>query len=236
MKFTKKGWIFAQTPIWTICDPNLSDGALRLFSYLAWRQGNDNSCWPSVPTMAHDLSVSEDTIRRRLRELEVNDYLITKHRIGRSSDYTLIADPNDASAKYAPTPRKSKGGRTPAPPSEMQGGPRKSAGGPPAGLQGGPRKSAGHDDKKKREEEDGEKVDQMLSLWTDVQDTLRTIMDPGTFEAHFALAEPVALDQDKLTVALPNERSLEATQHRLNGRLTEAVRAQHRVELLFITE
>ncbi len=235
MKFTKKGWIFAQTPIWTICDPNLSDGALRLFSYLAWRQGNDSSCWPSVPTMARDLSVSQDTIRRRLRALEENDYLITKHRIGRSSDYTLVADPNDASANYTPTPRNSKGGSA-QPPATLQGGPRKSAGGPLATLQGGPRKSAGHDDKKGREEGDRDEVDEMVSLWTSIQDTLQTIMDPGTFEAHFALAEPVALDQDKLTVALPSERSLEATERRLNGRLTEAVRAQHHVQLVFSAE
>ncbi len=236
MKFTKKGWWFAQTPIWTICDPNLSDGALRLFSYLAWRQGNDSSCWPSVPTMARDLDISEDTIRRRLRELEHNSYLITTHRIGRSSDYSLIADPNDASRKYTPTPRKSEGGRASQPPAELQGGPRKSEGGDPADLQGGPRRSAGHDDKKEREEEDGERKDKLIALWAPIQETLQTVMDPGTYEAHFARARPTALDQDRLTVRLPSGRSLEATQRRLNARLNDVVCAQHHVELVFTAD
>jgi hypothetical protein len=234
MKFTKKGWIFAQTPIWTICDPNITDGALRLFAYLAWRQGNDNSCWPSVPTMAHDLNVSEDTIRRRLRELESENYLVTTHRIGRSNDYSLIADPNDASSNYTPTPRKSKGGQKRKPPANLQGGPRKSEGGPPAELRGGPRKSAGHDDRKEQGEHDGERRDKAGSLWSDVKDSLRSIMTAATFEAHFITATPVALEGSNLVVALTNPRSLEAIQ-RLNGRIIDAIRAQHQVNLTFIT-
>jgi DNA-binding transcriptional MocR family regulator len=200
MKFTKKGWIFAQTPIWTICDPNITDGALRLFAYLAWRQGNDNSCWPSVPTMAHDLNVSEQTIRRRLRELESENYLVTTHRIGRSSDYSLVADPDDASSKYTPTPHK----------------------------------SAGHEDKKEREEHDEERGDKVGSLWSDVKDSLRSIMTAATFEAHFITATPAALEGSNLVVALTNPRSLEAIQ-RLNGRIIDAIRAQHHVNLTFIT-
>ena len=234
MKFTKKGWIFAQTPIWTICDPNITDGALRLFAYLAWRQGNDNSCWPSVPTMAHDLNVSEDTIRRRLRELESENYLVTKHRLGRSSDYSLIADPDDASSKYTPTPRKSKGGQKRQPPANLQGGPRKPAGGVPAELQGGPRKSAGHDDKKEQGEHDGKKRDEAAILWATVQESLRSIMTAATFEAHFIAATPVALYGSTLVVALPNPRSLKAIRQ-LNGRIIEAMRAQHHVNLTFIT-
>jgi hypothetical protein len=234
MKFTKKGWIFAQTPIWTICDPNITDGALRLFAYLAWRQGNDNSCWPSIPTMARDLSVSEDTIRRRLRELESEEYLITKHRIGRSSDYSLIANPNDASEKYTPTPRKSKGGRKRQPPANLQGGPRRSAGGVPATLQGGPRKSKGHDDKKGQGEYDRERRDEAAVLWSSVQESLRSIMTAATFEAHFIAATPIALHGSTLVVALPNPRSLEAIR-KLNGRIMDAMTAQHHINLTFIT-
>ncbi len=65
MSVQKKGWTFAQTPIWAACDPDLSDGAHRLLVYLAWRQGSDNACWPSLSTMARDLGAHADTIRRR---------------------------------------------------------------------------------------------------------------------------------------------------------------------------
>jgi DNA-binding transcriptional MocR family regulator len=97
MKFRKKGWVFAQTPIWAACDPNISDGAHRLLVYLAWRQGNDNGCWPSRARMARDLNASRETIRRRLRELEDAGYLITARR---DADTLFLQLPNERAVAW----------------------------------------------------------------------------------------------------------------------------------------
>jgi biotin operon repressor len=100
-RLIKKGWNFAQVPIWVLCDTRLDDGAKVLFAYLAWRQGESGGSWPSVPRMAADLGVSEVTIQRRLRALEEYGYLETEQRSGRSSYYTLNAGDEQAQS-YAP--------------------------------------------------------------------------------------------------------------------------------------
>lgn len=101
LRLIKKGWNFAQVPIWVLCDTRLDDGAKVLFAYLDWRQGKSGGSWPSVPCMAADLGVSEVTIQRRLRALEEHGYLETEQRSGRSSYYTLNAGDEQAQS-YAP--------------------------------------------------------------------------------------------------------------------------------------
>ena len=104
-RLIKKGWNFAQVPVWVLCDTRLDDGAKILFAYLDWRQGESDGSWPSVARMAADLGVSEDTIQRRLRSLEKHGYLQTEQRAGRSSFYVLNAGDEAAQAF---TPRKNE--------------------------------------------------------------------------------------------------------------------------------
>ncbi|MGD8997339.1 MAG: helix-turn-helix domain-containing protein, partial [Anaerolineae bacterium] len=77
-------------------ESRLSAPAFRLLAYLAWRHGSDNTCWPSISCMAADLHASNDTVRRHLRELEHLGYLHTTDRVGRSSVYSLTANPGGA--------------------------------------------------------------------------------------------------------------------------------------------
>jgi len=123
MANAKKGWTFAQVPIWLLCDPRISDGAARLFGYLVWRQGEHPDTWPSISTMAVDLGVSEDTIRRRIRELDEAAYTNITYRSGRSSHYAMDANPEDASEQYTPRIRargqKNTSQENVAPPAEM---------------------------------------------------------------------------------------------------------------------
>jgi len=86
-------WTFSQVPVSATCNSELSDGAYRLLAYLIWRQGNNGKSWPSIPCMAKDLGVSDDTVRRRLRELEQAGYVETTERSGRSSVYIVQSDP-----------------------------------------------------------------------------------------------------------------------------------------------
>ncbi|MFO7974642.1 MAG: DUF4091 domain-containing protein, partial [Candidatus Hydrogenedentota bacterium] len=87
----------------------------------------------------------------------------------------------------------------------------------------------------KREEIEERTEDILSSLWQAIQKSLRGLMDPITFEQHFARGTPVAIHHANLIVALPNARSLAATQ-RLNGRITDAIEKQHGVTLTFIAE
>ena len=102
-RLIKKGWNFAQVPVWVLCDTRLDDGAKILFAYLDWRQGESDGSWPSVARMAADLGVAEITIQRRLRMLESYGYLETEQRAGRSSFYALNAGNEEAQTF---TPRK----------------------------------------------------------------------------------------------------------------------------------
>lgn len=168
----KKGWVFSQIAIWVTCDATLSDGAHRVYCYLAWRQGRDSCCWPSVERMAADLHVSRATARRHLRELERVGYVKTQPRVGRSSLYTVVADPNGASDKYGPDARgqnlRAEGGRDEAsseatgvrgkddgpPPSDVIPTRDRSDGPPPSGMSGTPVTGDGHDDRKGQESEE----------------------------------------------------------------------------------
>ena len=251
MKFARSGWTFAQVPIWTICDPRLSDGALRLFAYLAWRQGNDAYCWPSISTICRDLHTSPTTARRRLRELAHAGYLKITHRTGRSNHYALHADPHSASDTYTPpnngivsanpsqecqgTPTIfGRGGtesdRGPLP--TMAGGSTKSDRGPLPKLTGRATKSGTHDDKIEQQKQDKEKEDISSSLWTDIQNTIRSTMTCDTFTTHWHRATAELAD-NVLTISLPSYRSFVATQ-RQHSWLARAITAHHNLEPRFV--
>lgn len=81
-------WTFAKVPFEIITDTRVSDGATRLYSYLAFRQGSKETCWPSVAKMAHDLGKHRKTIHVYLNELEQNGYIKRIARKQRSSVYS----------------------------------------------------------------------------------------------------------------------------------------------------
>lgn len=55
------------------CD--ISDGAKLLYGLLAYYAGKDGRCFPWVDTLAHEMGVSDDTITRRLTELEKRGFI-----------------------------------------------------------------------------------------------------------------------------------------------------------------
>ena len=228
MKFNNQGWVFAQTPIWAACDPNISNGAHRLLIYLDWRQGNDDSCWPSVARMARDLGAHPDTIRRRLRELEQAGYLLTTQRTGRSSEYSLVADPDRASDKYTPTPRSSAGGETTnraQPPARLPEGDRKAAGPGPAGPPGGTRRTTGLDDTKEPDSKEKEKEERYAALWPSLLRNLRLQMTKGAFDLWLSDAT-ARLEGHILYIQLEDQHAVAWVSQRLGGTIS---RTMHRL-------
>lgn len=227
MRFEKQGWVFAQTPIWATCDFNISDGAYRLFTYLDWRQGNDDYCWPSLARIARDLNLSRSTVRRRLRELEQAGYLITRHRVGRSSQYSLVADPDNASDKHTPTPGTPDGGQWFNP----DGGGRSNLPHSPGRKDGTIASEAtctsvgpdGHDDRKGQEKKDKEKQEAQLAGWLPVLAALRQQMTASSFDQW--LADSTACREgDTVVVQLADERSLEWVSNRFGRTVRRTVR------------
>lgn len=58
----------------------LPNRAIVVYLYLRGRANRDGVCWPAVPTMARELRVSESTIRRALRELVREGFLVIEKR------------------------------------------------------------------------------------------------------------------------------------------------------------
>ena len=176
-----------------------------------------------------------ETIRWRLRELEDAGYLITRQRTGRSSEDSLVADPDGASERFtrgpndpAPdTPHNREGG-TPhravgAVPSNGRGPRRRSEGVPPSDRRPTPHKPEAHDDRKGREKEKKEKVDGELALWPVVLNNLKLQMLESTFNLWFADASG-RREGDTICVELQNQRALEWVSQRLHLVVSTTVR------------
>ena len=43
--------------------------AVSIYIYLADRANKEGECWPSIPTIARDLKLSQSTVRRALKDL-----------------------------------------------------------------------------------------------------------------------------------------------------------------------
>lgn len=54
--------------------------AVSVYIYLADRANKDGECWPSIPTIAAELKLSQSTVRRALRDLRKADLLQTEQR------------------------------------------------------------------------------------------------------------------------------------------------------------
>ena len=59
---------------------DLPNRAIAVYLYLRGRANKEGFCWPAVPTMARELKVSESTIRRSLRDLVWERFLVIEER------------------------------------------------------------------------------------------------------------------------------------------------------------
>lgn len=59
---------------------DLPHRAIAVYIYLADRANKDNMCWPSIPTIAKELKLSESTTRRALGDLRKAGLIQTKQR------------------------------------------------------------------------------------------------------------------------------------------------------------
>lgn len=54
--------------------------AISVYRYLADRANKDGICWPSIPTIAKDLKLSESTVHRALKDLRKAELVRTEQR------------------------------------------------------------------------------------------------------------------------------------------------------------
>lgn len=59
---------------------DLPHRAISVYIYLADRAGKKSICWPSIPTIAKDLKLSESTIRRAIKDLRKVGLIQTEQR------------------------------------------------------------------------------------------------------------------------------------------------------------
>ena len=59
---------------------DLPHRAISVYIYLSDRAGKKNTCWPSIPTIAKDLKLSESTTRRALNDLRKAGLIRTEQR------------------------------------------------------------------------------------------------------------------------------------------------------------
>lgn len=58
----------------------LPSRAIAVYLYLRGRANREGLCWPAMPTMARELKMSESTIRRALRDLVREGFLVIEER------------------------------------------------------------------------------------------------------------------------------------------------------------
>ena len=59
---------------------DLSHRAVAVYIYLADRANRDSECWPAIPTIARELTLSQSTVRRALRDLRKAELVETEQR------------------------------------------------------------------------------------------------------------------------------------------------------------
>lgn len=75
---------------------DLPNRAISVYLYLRSRANKEGFCWPAIPTMARELKMSESTIRRALRDLVQEGFLVIEGRLREngadsSNKYCLIS-------------------------------------------------------------------------------------------------------------------------------------------------
>ena len=61
-------------------DQNLTHRAKTVYIYLADRADVLHQCWPSIATIARELSLSRSTVQRAIQDLREQGYLETQQR------------------------------------------------------------------------------------------------------------------------------------------------------------
>ncbi len=59
---------------------NLPHRAISVYLYLSARANKDSVCWPSIPTIARELKLSESTVHRALHDLRKAELIQTEQR------------------------------------------------------------------------------------------------------------------------------------------------------------
>lgn len=59
---------------------DLPHRALSVYVYLDDRANKDGECWPSIPTIAKELKLSQSTVRRALNDLRKANFIETEQR------------------------------------------------------------------------------------------------------------------------------------------------------------
>lgn len=68
------------TDLKRIYQSDLPSRAIAVYLYLRGRANKEGVCWPAIPTMARELKMSESTIRRALRDLVQEGFLVIEER------------------------------------------------------------------------------------------------------------------------------------------------------------
>ena len=59
---------------------DLQHRAVSVYIYLDDRANRNGECWPSIPTIAKELKLSQSTVRRALNDLRKADLIETEQR------------------------------------------------------------------------------------------------------------------------------------------------------------
>ena len=54
--------------------------AIAVYGYLYDRANENGECWPAIPTIAKDIKLSVQTVRRAVRDLERSHLIATEQR------------------------------------------------------------------------------------------------------------------------------------------------------------
>ena len=68
------------TDLKRIYQSELPNRAIAVYLYLRGRANKEGVCWPAIPTMARELKMSQSTIRRALRDLVREGFLVVEER------------------------------------------------------------------------------------------------------------------------------------------------------------
>ena len=64
--------------------------AVSVYIYLADRANKDGECWPAISTIAHELKLSQSTVRRALNDLRKAGLLETEQRYRKHGGATSL--------------------------------------------------------------------------------------------------------------------------------------------------
>lgn len=81
----REGWNWAPVPAKVILSQKLTHADVRVYGYLLWRAGKKEKSWPLVETIARDLTMSEPSVKRSLRNLSDENWIRRNRRMNQSS-------------------------------------------------------------------------------------------------------------------------------------------------------